>query len=422
MSTMQQQAKQIDDVFSAFSVACRVASPPNSFRASSYHSFAVERRPDVKVSKVTALAPELGEALGVPVRFDDMPLSIEVRRPDPQRLKLTDLWALLQKTPREGLHTVTGEMVKSGKLMPALVNLAHPNTPHALIAGTTGSGKTALLISMLLSSAIMRSPNELSLVVLDPKAVDFRTIYGLPHLAGQVVTEPSECVAALAAVVAEMERRKTTGMLEPRQKIIVAIDEIAELMAIAGSEVEGYIQRIISVGRGLGIHLIGATQKPSADVVGSVIKANFPVRIVGRVMTDSDAKVAAGISGTGAESLPGMGSFLVVNGATHRVQSFYATAEEQVQLVSMIGGKWAGQRTHFSLHLDDAPKVTERVEIAAMPQSSADYPAWLVPAIRSYTNKHGKPPSQRRVQTKIQERTGKMLPWPLVKAALQDAM
>ena len=193
MNTMQAQAATIESVFHAFGVACRVASPPRSFRASSYHSFGVERRPDVKVSKVTALAPELNEALGVPVRFDDMPLSIEVQRPDPQILQLIDLWPMLTKSaPATGLPMVSGQGVINGRLSPTLINLAHPNTPHALVAGTTGSGKTALLCTLILSAAVMRGPAQLAMVVIDPKAVGFRTLYGLPHLAGPVVTEATE--------------------------------------------------------------------------------------------------------------------------------------------------------------------------------------------------------------------------------------
>lgn len=421
---MAKQAAVINQVFAAHNVPCEVAPPPRSFAASTYASFQIVRDAGLKVSKVTALAPEIDEALGQPVRFDTMPLSIEVQRSDPQRLALVDLWPMLtQRTPAHGLPLVSGQGVNAGKLCPTLLNLAHPNTPHALVAGTTGSGKTSLLFSLLLSAAIMRSPADLAVVVLDPKAVDFRSLYGLPHLAAPVVTEPGECIAALRAVVAEMERRKVAGMVDPRQRILIVIDEVAELMAMAGKEVEAHIQRIISVGRGLGIHLIAATQKPTADIVGSVVKSNFPVRMVGRVTSNIDANVAAGISGTGAERLPGMGSFLVVNGSLHRVQSYHTTTDEHRRIIDQIARRWHNAQPHYALRID-APE-NSRAMVAAIAEieqtAGADVPAWLVPSIRKHIGKTGKAPSQRKVQAAVQRREGKMLPWPVVKEAITQA-
>lgn len=352
MLTMQQQAQRIDYVFQAHKVGCKVAGPPLSFQASTYSVFRLRRQSGVPVSKVTARASELGEALGQMPRFDDMPLSIEVQRDDPQRLALVDLWPSLSRATIPGLPMVTGQGVVGGKLRPMLMNLAHPNTPQLLVAGTTGSGKTSLLFSLIFSAAILQSPAQLSIVVLDPKAVDFRSLYGLPHLAAPVVTDPLECVAALRAIVGELERRKDAGMKDPTQRVLVVIDELAELMAVAGREVEALIQRINSVGRGLGIHVIGATQKPTADLLGSVLKSNFPVRAVGRVVSADDAKVAAGKYGTGAESLPGLGSFLFVNGDTHRVQAYHAADSEHAQLIGMIAQRWDNARPHYRLRFD----------------------------------------------------------------------
>jgi len=377
------------------------------------------------VSKVTALAPELNEALGVPVRFDDMPLSIEVQRPDPQILQLIDLWPMLTKSaPATGLPMVSGQGVINGRLSPTLINLAHPNTPHALVAGTTGSGKTALLCTLILSAAVMRGPAQLAMVVIDPKAVGFRTLYGLPHLAAPIVTEATEGVAALRAVVGELERRKSLGMSEPDKRILVVIDELVDLMAVAGPEVEALLQRINQVGRELGIHVIAATQHPTAAAVGSVVKANFPVRIVGRVNSADDAKVAIGVYGSGAESLPGMGSFLVRNGRTHRIQAYHADKSEHGAIIAQIARRWDNAQPHYDLRMDAPP--ARRVESGVVLEIESDatgvnVPTWLVPAIRKYVVSHGKPPSQRKINALVQKRTGKMLPWPLVKAALQSA-
>ena len=421
--TMAQQAAIINQVYASFGVGCEVVPPPHSFQASTYSVFRLRRKADVPVSKVTGRVKELAEALGQYPRFEEIPLSLEVQRPDPQRLALVDLWPMLtQRTVPAGLPMVTGQGVDGGKLRPMLLNLAHPNTPHLLVAGTTGSGKTSLLFSLILSAAIMQSPNQLSIVALDPKAVDFRTLYGLPHLAGPVVTDPLECVVALRTVVTELERRKDAGMKDPEQRVLVVVDELAELMAVASREVEGLIQRINSVGRGLGIHIIGATQKPTADLVGSVVKSNFPVRAVGRVMSAADAKVAAGLYGTGAESLPGLGSFLIVNGATHRAQAYHAQDSEHGPIISQISRRWDNAKPHFALRLEAQSKeyvqrLTEEIE--ATP--SAEIPVWLVPAICGYIKKHGKSPSQRKTNELVRKRTGRLLPWPIVKEAITQA-
>jgi DNA segregation ATPase FtsK/SpoIIIE-like protein len=109
------------------------------------------------------------------------------------------------------------------------------------------------------------------------------------------------------------------------------------------------------VGRGLGVHIIGATQKPTADLLGSVLKSNFPVRAVGRVVSADDAKVAAGKYHTGAEALPGLGSFLFVNGDTHRVQAYHAADGEHERLIGMIAQRWDNARPHYRLDMDKQP-------------------------------------------------------------------
>lgn len=359
--SMQQQANTIDRVLAAYKVGCTVAPPPASYQTSGYNAFVFRRDGGLKVSSITNLTPELEEALSQPIRFSHRPLTLEVARHDPQRLPLIAMWDLLRNAKADGLPVALGQTVEGNRLLPKRMNLAEPNTPHALIAGTTGSGKTILLQSMLLSAAAMQSPATLALVVLDPKGVDFRTFYGLPHLAHNVVTDPVECVQALASVVAELERRKAAGMLEPEQRIVVAIDELADLMDVAGREVESYIRRIIQVGRGLGVSVLAATQQPLASIVGSVIKANFPVRLVGKVTSDIEAKTAAGQYHTGAERLPGKGSFLCVNGHVSRVQAFHSTQEEQTQLIGIIGQRWGGAKVHYSLRLEGVAPVMQPV-------------------------------------------------------------
>lgn len=361
MQAMAMQAMAIEKVLAAHQVGCSVALPPNSFQTSGYNAFRLQREVGVKVSSVLGLAPEFDEALGQPVRFSPRPLTLEVARTDPQRLPLISLWPQMQGVTAVGLPMATGQTVDGGRLLSQRVNLADPNTPHVLVAGTTGSGKSILLQSMLLSAAAMQSPATLAIVVLDPKGVDFRGFSDLPHLAHAIVTDPVKCVQALAAVVSELERRKAATMLTPEQRIVVAVDELADLMDVAGRDVESYIRRIIQVGRGLGVSVLAATQQPLASIVGSVIKANFPVRLVGKVTSDTEAKTAAGQYHTGAERLPGKGSFLCVNGHVSRVQAYHSTLEEQAQLIGAIGQRWGGAKAHYTLHLEDTPQQVERV-------------------------------------------------------------
>lgn len=360
--TMAQQAAIINSVFQAHGVLCRVAPPPASFQAAGYNAFGIQRKAGLSVRKVTALSAELDEALQTPVRFSFMPLALEVERSDPQRLPLLSLWPQLRSADGEGVRMVLGQKAVDNQLRPSRLNLAESTTPHVLIAGTTGSGKTELLREMLLSAAAMQSPAKLALVVLDPKAVDFRGLYGLPHLAHNVITDPVECVQALAAVVGELERRKAAGMLDPAQRVIVAIDELADLMDVAGKIVEAHIRRIIQVGRGLGVHIIAATQQPLSEIVGSVVKANFPVRLVGKVASSVNANVAAGVTDTGAERLPGKGAFLCVNGHISRIQAYHCTADEQTQLIAAIGQRWGNARSHYALRLDVPKKTAERAQ------------------------------------------------------------
>jgi DNA segregation ATPase FtsK/SpoIIIE-like protein len=232
---------------------------------------------------------------------------------------------------------LVGESVQSRGTAPYLLNLMSPNTPHVLIASTTGGGKTNLLLDMILSLANLNDARRLSIVALDPKGIDLHCLNGLPHLAGPVVRDAVDCVPVLQSVVDEMDRRKRVGK-EPTHRIVVAIDEVADLMDVAGDEVAYQIKRIMQLGRGLGIHVIAATQKPSAEQVGSIIKANFPVRIVGAVASTTDATVAAGFGGTSAERLPGRGSFLIVKGGdVQSLQAYYADKGETAQRCGLSG-------------------------------------------------------------------------------------
>jgi S-DNA-T family DNA segregation ATPase FtsK/SpoIIIE len=198
--------------------------------------------------------------------------------------------------------------------------------PHLLIAGTTGSGKSVGINSMILSLLYKNSPDQLRLLMIDPKMLEFSVYNDIPHLLTPVITKPKEAISALNNMVSEMERRyqlmsetrtknienfNEKAKLEKRDPlpyIVVIIDELADLMMTSGKDVEYSIARLAQMARASGIHLIVATQRPSVDVVTGLIKANLPSRISYKVGQKIDSKII--LDGMGAESLLGRGDML----------------------------------------------------------------------------------------------------------------
>lgn len=227
--------------------------------------------------------------------------------------------------------------------------------PHLLIAGSTGSGKSVCVNSIIISFLFRSGPEDVKLILIDPKVVELAEYNGIPHLLMPVVTEPRKAAGALGASVAEMERRyklfaennvreikaynklaAQTG-LEHLPYIAIIIDELADLMMVAGKEVEDYICRIAQKARAAGIHLIVATQRPSVDVITGLIKANIPSRIAFAVSSQIDSRTI--LDSSGAEKLLGNGDmlFLPVGAAKPvRVQGTFVTDEEIGAVLSFI--------------------------------------------------------------------------------------
>jgi S-DNA-T family DNA segregation ATPase FtsK/SpoIIIE len=177
-------------------------------------------------------------------------------------------------------------------------------------------------------------------VLIDPKGRGFLPFEGLPHLLVPVMTRVDEAQPLLQRLVGEMERRDAEGSSEPR--LVVVLDELADLVQVGGREMEAALTRLTQRGREAGLHLVACTQKPMAVVIGSLVKSNFPVRLVGSVSSPEDAKVATGLAGTGAERLLGQGDFLVVaKGEVTRMQAAYI-GEGQVR--ELVAGLIAGAR------------------------------------------------------------------------------
>ncbi len=222
---------------------------------------------------------------------------------------------------------------------PLLIRLPSADVAHVLVAGMTGSGKTMLLQAIILSLTMLNEPREVGMVLMDPKGSAFRVFDGAPHLSRPVIREVDEGKEALASLTRLMEQRGGLGRTEGPH-VVVVIDELADLLMTGGSELQGALTRLVQRGRGAGIHVVAATQKPTASVVGSLMKANFPVRLVGRVMSAMDARVASGWSGTGAERLEGRGDFIAVaEGRLTRFQGAYVVASEIQDVVGRTGAR-----------------------------------------------------------------------------------
>jgi S-DNA-T family DNA segregation ATPase FtsK/SpoIIIE len=181
----------------------------------------------------------------------------------------------------------------------------------------------------------MHHRRQLQFVLIDPKGRAFDSLQGLPHLLKPAVTQPDEALASLMEMVRLMEVRDRTRVTDPH--IVVVIDELADLVQSGGSGILDSLSRLVQRGREAGIHVVGATQKPSSSVLGPIVKANFPVRLVGRVTSTEDARVAAGVGGTGAEKLTGRGDFIAVTGpGTIRFQAAYIGPHEMADVTQQL--------------------------------------------------------------------------------------
>jgi S-DNA-T family DNA segregation ATPase FtsK/SpoIIIE len=233
-------------------------------------------------------------------------------------VKLSALLAAASESPPE--YTATLGLAEDGATLMAC--LASPDVAHILIAGATGSGKTSLAQTILISICQFHRPSQFGIVIIDPKrhedASFLRTVQR--HLLLGVAHSTEESVLALRRVAEAMDGRPMGRDAMPR--VAVYVDEMADLCQTGGAAVVDLLTRIAQRGREAGIHLIACTQKPSAKAIGSLLKANLPLRLVGRVVSAEDARVAAGMPGSGAERLVGSGDFLAI--AAGRIIRFQA--------------------------------------------------------------------------------------------------
>ncbi len=313
----------------------------------------------VPVRRVLAYQTDLSLALAAPIRIQapipgKSAIGIEVPNKAAQLVTLKEIvQAPSFHEMKSRLSVALGADV-SGR--PVLGDLAA--MPHLLIAGATGSGKSVCINAVLAGLLLQSTPRDLRLILVDPKRVELSNFAGLPHLLVPVVVEPEGAVASLRWAVVEMEQRyklfaghgarnitvfneKAPQLgLRPLPKIVIVIDELADLMMVAANEIEDLICRIAQLARAVGIHLIVATQRPSADIITGLIKANIPSRVAFAVSSGVDSRVI--LDEMGAEKLLGRGDMLYLPidaGKATRLQGAYVSDRELDQLI----GWWKAQ-------------------------------------------------------------------------------
>ncbi len=319
------------------------------------------QRVKVKIAKIAALANDLALALAAPSVRIEAPIPgtnyVGVEVPN-QASNIVGLKELMESEPfrdkKRALPIVLGEDVKGQPIAADMVRM-----PHLLIAGATGSGKSVCINSIVACLLLTNTPDQLRLLMIDPKMVELSVYNGIPHLLSPVVTEIDKAAGVLFWAVKEMERRytlfsKANARDLPRYNsyldkngekrmpyIVVVVDEMADLMMAAPEEVEKHICRLAQMARAVGIHLIIATQRPSVDVITGLIKANFPSRIAFAVTSQTDSRVILDVPG--AERLLGRGDMLFMApdaSKLERLQGTLVTDDEIARLVQ----HWRGIR------------------------------------------------------------------------------
>lgn len=386
------EARIINTTFQAHGIACNVQAPPHTFQTATHRFFALQAGPTQRIAKVQGLAGELDEVLtqargeSVAVRFGLAPLVLSVPRPDPKPQSLAQVFARWNRKPvqvaGDRLYTLLGESIVGRNVKMQLLDLSSPNTPHLFTAGTTGSGKTNAIAQMVLSTAYMHTPAQVRMVLIDPKGVD-RTgvalpeLDGLPHLLRPTITDMGEAVGVLRWLVDEMDRR-TEAKDAAAVRLLLVIDELADMVAQSGEAVGESLDRLLAKGRGVGIHVIAATQKPTAAILGSVVKANFPARMVGKVNGKVDANVAAQRPGSEAERSAGRGDFVLVLGDFRRVQAYHVPKADVAGWVNAIAkrhGTAGPVRPETPIMVENWPKQGQTARSTGLDRSgTAD--AW----------------------------------------------
>ena len=399
---LSENARSLEQVLDDFGVKGEIVSVRPGPVVTMYE---LEPAPGLKASRVIGLADDIARNMSaLSARVSTVPGRnvIGIELPNDKREKVVLREILSTRAFEDGQVRLPLALGKDIGGEPVVANLA--KMPHLLIAGTTGSGKSVAINTMILSLLYRLTPEECRLIMIDPKMLELSVYDGIPHLLSPVVTDPKKAVVALKWVVGEMEERyrkmskmgvrniegyngrvrdalqkgemfsrtvqtgfdDDTGdpvfetdefMPEILPFIVVIVDEMADLMMVAGKEIEACIQRLAQMARASGIHLIMATQRPSVDVITGTIKANFPTRISFQVTSKIDSRTILGEQG--AEQLLGQGDMLYMAGGGRitRIHGPFCSDEEVEEIVTFLKG--FGPPAYVGAVLEEQPEPGE---------------------------------------------------------------
>ena len=368
-ATMEEVSRRMVETLASFAVQSEVVNTVTGPRVTRYE---LQLAPGTKVSRVASLKADLAYALAATEIRVQAPIpgktavGVEVPNVTPSFVALGDVYGGFPP----GASPLAFWLGKDITGKAVLADLAR--MVHVLVAGTTGSGKSACINCVLSSILLRATPDQVRLILVDPKKVELSHFEGVPHLLTPVVTDMRRASYALANLVHEMERRyelmaatdNAQNLRELNRKrerlgeatlpyILLVIDELADMMLVAPNDVENAITRLGQLGRGAGVHMVVATQRPSVDVITGLIKANIPSRVAFAVSSQTDSRVI--LDTGGAESLLGEGDMLFHPlGSTRmlRVQGAFVDAEE----MKLITGHWRAQaRPEFHEELLESP-------------------------------------------------------------------
>lgn len=356
---IQKNVKKLEETFQSFGVDAKVTKANLGPAVTKYE---VQPAVGVKVSKIVNLSDDIALSLAAKDIRIEAPIpgksfiGIEVPNSEVSLVSFRDVIEGQVHNKEKMLEVPLGRDISGNITMADLSKM-----PHLLVAGSTGSGKSVCINGIITSLLMKAKPNEVKLMMIDPKMVELNVYNGIPHLLTPVVTNPKKAAQALQKVVTEMERRyelfaasgmrNITGYNQYLQShndengenypilpfIVVIVDELADLMMVASNEVEDAIIRLAQMARAAGIHMILATQRPSVDVITGIIKANVPSRIAFAVSSGVDSRTI--IDGSGAEKLLGRGDMLFLPMGENkpvRVQGAFISDEEVEHIVTFV--------------------------------------------------------------------------------------
>ncbi|SEK25690.1 DNA segregation ATPase FtsK/SpoIIIE, S-DNA-T family [Carnobacterium iners] len=378
---IQRNVKKLEETFKSFGVAAKVTKANLGPAVTKYE---IQPAVGVKVSKIVSLSDDIALALAAKDIRMEAPIpgkpfiGIEVPNSEVSLVAFRNVIEGQVKNIDKLLEVPLGRDISGNVTMADLTKM-----PHLLVAGSTGSGKSVCINGIITSLLMRAKPNEVKLMMIDPKMVELNVYNGIPHLLTPVVTNPKKAAQALQKVVSEMEQRyelfaasgqrNITGynqfIIEKNLEngeghptlpfIVVVVDELADLMMVASNEVEDAIIRLAQMARAAGIHMILATQRPSVDVITGIIKANVPSRIAFAVSSGTDSRTI--IDSSGAEKLLGRGDMLYLPMGENkpvRVQGAYISDEEVERVVNYVTQQQGANYVEEMMPVDEPETVS----------------------------------------------------------------